>query len=144
MVLFCIYFISQSHPSMNGRDHLVIVYFTREDISNNGNTKRNVNKVGAMVNTSRTEICSHPLLHYYLSEPPHRFLLPASEGWGKVIFSLCSHLGGGIPVRLMGVSPSQVHVVGTPILPDGSTPPVPGKGVPPPPPMWTSEGGTPT
>ena len=60
-----------AHPSMPGTDHFVIVYSTRTDISNNGNTNRKVNKVGAMVNTSGMEIHSHPLLHHYLSEPPH-------------------------------------------------------------------------
>ena len=38
------------------------------------------------------------------------FLPPASEGWGKVIFSVCSYLeGGGVPrMAGVGVPPSQV------------------------------------
>ena len=42
-------------------------------------------------------------------------LPPASEGWGKVIFSVCSHLrgGGGYPIPglwIGGDTPSQVGV----------------------------------
>ena len=39
------------------------------------------------------------------------FLPPASEGWGKVLFSVCLSVhisGGGTPVRSRGGTPSQV------------------------------------
>ena len=53
----------------------------------------------------------------------------ASEGWGKVIFSVCPHLGGCLP----GIPPGQVRMGGTPVgghLP--GVPPWPGQdsGVP--------------
>ena len=46
-------------------------------------------------------------------------LPPACEGWGKIIFSVCSHLrgGGGYPIRWMGDTPSQVQVGGGGIPP---------------------------
>ena len=50
-------------------------------------------------------------------------LPPASEGWGKVIFSVCPHLQGGYPVPgLDGGTPSQVWTGGYPILLMGVTP----------------------
>ena len=30
------------------------------------------------------------------------YLLPASEGWGKVTFSVCSHIWGGYPIQVWG------------------------------------------
>ena len=34
--------------------------------------------------------------HYFLAKQlPYRFLPTASEGWGKAMFSVCSHPGGG-------------------------------------------------
>ena len=46
-----------------------------------------------------------------------RLLPPASEGWGKVIFSVCSHLARGYPLSGLGGggTPSQVWVGGYPI-----------------------------
>ena len=47
------------------------------------------------------DVCTYCLIFFLL-------LLPASEGWGKVIFSVCSHLRGeGYPVQvwMVGVYP---------------------------------------
>ena len=54
------------------------------------------------------------------------FLPPASEGWGKVIFSLCvsvhTSTGGGTPHPLTGVPPSGPDWGVPPFFPTGVTP----------------------
>ena len=64
------------------------------------------------------------------SEDANILLLPASEGWWKVMFSLCSPFWGGVtPSSWLGGTPSQVWMKGTPSSWWGGVPP--GKGYPP-------------
>ena len=59
-------------------------------------------------------------------DPTLELLPPASEGWGKVMFSVCLHRGGGVPIShnalqhypechgaAGGGVPCQVHRVAT-------------------------------
>ena len=59
-----------------------------------------------------------------------KFLPPASEGWGKVIFSVCSHLrGGGVPCPRPGLGGYPVPDLGWYPIPGlGGGYPVPGLG----------------
>ena len=86
--------------------------------------------------------------YHYNWEYYVQWLPPASEKWGKVIFSVCVsvHTGRGVPHPLMGGAPPSGPDGGTPILPHGGVPhpsswgypipgldggvPWPGKGVP--------------
>ena len=57
------------------------------------------------------------------------FLPPASEGWGKVIFSVCPHLWGHPVPGLDRGAPSHVWTRGTPSCWQGDTPSRTGWGI---------------
>ena len=65
-----------------------------------------------------------------------RFLLlpPASEGWGKVIFPVCSQPGGGYPIHSQQGVPHPSPMGGTPIQSQQSVPQQGQYGEPPRPP----------
>ena len=60
-------------------------------------------------------------LRFRNEEPYSRFLPPSSEGWGKVIFSVCSHPGGTFIQPDWGYWGFQPHG-GTPIQPNEGVP----------------------
>ena len=78
------------------------------------------------------------LFGFFTISKSDAFLPPASEGWGKVIFSVCSHLqGGGYPISgLRGVPHLRS---GVPHLRSEGGYPISGQGVP----HLRSEGGYP-
>ena len=63
-----------SHQSEILHSLIFVIVCSGGYISNNGNAKRRVNKIGAMVNASGKSIHSHPLLHRSLSQPPHTYI----------------------------------------------------------------------